>query len=77
MESGDVEVVFIPFGAAQGKNGGCAQCAHPELRIGSYWDRFGSDWGSFRGIPVFARAGVRFESHIGHSMSPRQRGFLL
>jgi hypothetical protein len=24
---------------------------------------------------VFAWAGMQFESHLGHSMTPRQRGF--
>jgi hypothetical protein len=29
------------------------------------------------GTSVFTRAGMQFESHLGHSMTPRQRGFLL
>lgn len=28
-----------------------------------------------RGFPAFARPGMQFESHLGHGMSPRQRGF--
>jgi hypothetical protein len=48
---------------------GCAQCAHPGLRIGPYIGRTGSYWLCFREFPVFARAGVRFESHLGHVFS--------
>ena len=29
----------------------------------------------FADFPVFARAGMQFESHLGHSIPPRQRGF--
>lgn len=29
----------------------------------------------FSRFPVFNRAGSQFESHLGHSISPRQRGF--
>jgi hypothetical protein len=29
----------------------------------------------FSGVPSLARAGRQFESHLGHSISPRQRGF--
>jgi hypothetical protein len=63
--------VLVP----QGKKRGCAQCAHPGLRIGSYWWRIGPDSAGFRGSPALARAGTRFESHLGHGMTPRQRGF--
>ncbi|WP_217496279.1 type II toxin-antitoxin system RelE/ParE family toxin [Arthrobacter sp. 24S4-2] len=45
----------------------CAQCAHPGPRARSYRGRIGPDSGCFRGIPVFARAGTRFESHLGHA----------
>jgi hypothetical protein len=53
----------------QSKKRGCAQCAHLGLRIGSYWGRIGPDWRCLRGSPLFARPGVRFESHLGHVFS--------
>ncbi|RJT96594.1 hypothetical protein D6T65_15790 [Arthrobacter frigidicola] len=52
---------------------GCGQCPHLGLRIGSYIGRTGPDCAGFLGSPVFARAGVRFESHFGH-MFPLVRG---
>lgn len=48
---------------------GCAHCAHFGRRIGSYWGRIGPDWRCFREFPLFARDGVRFESHLGHVFS--------
>jgi hypothetical protein len=41
----------------------CALCAHPLLRIGSYIGRIGSGPKCFLEFPLFARAGMRFESH--------------
>jgi hypothetical protein len=54
---------------------GCAQCAHPGLRIGSYWCLTGPDRRCLWGSGGCSRAGTRFESHLGHSRSPRERGF--
>jgi hypothetical protein len=54
---------------------GCAQCAHPGLRIRLYRHRTGPDWGCFRGSGGFSRVGARFESHLGHVFS-LFRGFL-
>jgi hypothetical protein len=51
------------------------QCPHSGLRIGSYWGRIGPDSACFRRSPVLARAGMQFESHLGHSIPPHQRGF--
>jgi hypothetical protein len=51
------------------RTGGCAQCAHPGLRIGSYWRRTGPDCGGFWGSGGCTRAGTRFESHLGHVFS--------
>jgi len=48
---------------------GCAQCAHPGLRIGSYRFRTGPDWRCLRGSGGNSRAGTRFESHLGHVFS--------
>ena len=56
---------------------GCAQCAHPGLRIGSYWCRTRPDCRCFGGSPVFAGSGTRFESHLGHSVSAGQKRFSL
>ena len=58
-----------PQDGRDGQKGGCAQCAHPGLRIGSYWCRTGPDSVCFGGRPVFAGAGTRFESHLGHVFS--------
>jgi hypothetical protein len=58
----------------QGKKG-CAQCAHLGPRIGSYSCRIGPDCICFLEFPAFAREGMQFESHLGHSIPPRQRGF--
>jgi Fic/DOC family len=44
----------------------------------SYWAKQPSDWPGFRmfrGFPVISRPRRQFESHLGHSISPRQRGF--
>lgn len=46
---------------------GCAQCAHSGRRTGSYIGRIGPDSVRFRGSPVFTRAGMQFESHLGHA----------
>ncbi len=54
---------------------GCGHCPHFGLRIGSYWGRIGPDSACFRGSPVFARAGMQFESHLGHSVSAVQSPF--
>jgi hypothetical protein len=53
----------------------CGQCPHFGSRIGPYIGRTGSDCRCFRGSPVFAGVGMQFESHLGHSIPPRQRGF--
>ena len=53
----------------RGQRRGCAQCAHPGLRIGSYWCRTGPDCGGLRGSGGNSRAGTRFESHLGHVFS--------
>jgi hypothetical protein len=50
----------------------CGQCPHFSLRIGSYSGRFGPDCLCFLEFPVFAGAGMRFESHLGHSVSAGQ-----
>jgi hypothetical protein len=55
--------------AFEAENWGCGQCPHFRLRTGSYWGRIGPDSVCFRGSPVFARAGMRFESHLGHVFS--------
>jgi hypothetical protein len=47
----------------------CAQCAHAGLRIGPHWCRTGPDSVCFGGRLVFASAGTRFESHLGHVFS--------
>ena len=57
------------LGAPKRAKRGCAQCAHPGLRIGSYWCRTGPDCGCFRGSGGNSRAGTRFESHLGHVFS--------
>jgi hypothetical protein len=53
------------------KKRGCAQCAHPGLRIQLYRPRNGPDSGCFRGSAGFSSGGARFESHLGHSVSAR------
>ena len=53
----------------------CAHCPHFWLRIGWYMGRIGSDSVCFREFPVFAGAGMRFEFHVGHSVSAGQRPF--
>ena len=50
------------------------QCPHFTLGTGSYSRRTASDCLCFREFPVFARAGTRFESHLGHSVSAGQTG---
>lgn len=50
----------------------CGQCPHFGRRIGSYVGRIGPDSACFRGPPVFAGAGIPFESHLGHSVSAGQ-----
>ncbi len=63
------------FRAFEAANGGGGQCPHFWLRTGSYIGRTGSYSVCFREFPVFARAGMRFESHLGHSVSAGQRLF--
>ena len=46
---------------------GCAHCAHYCRRTGSYIGRIGPDSACFPGIPMIARAGMQFESHLGHA----------
>ncbi|MCB5276046.1 hypothetical protein BJG92_03601 [Arthrobacter sp. SO5] len=70
-----VDVWAAWLGGRIGQKGGCAQCAHPGLRIGSYRWRTGPDSVCFGGSPVFAGAGTRFESHLGHSVSAGQGPF--
>ena len=53
----------------------CVQHTHFSLRIGSYMGWIGPDCLCFLEFPVFSRAGMRFESHLGHKTSPCQRGF--
>ena len=50
-------------------NRGCGQCPHFGSRTGPYRCRTGPDSVCFGGSPVFARAGTRFESHLGHVFS--------
>ena len=52
---------------------GCAQCAHFCCRTGSYWGWIGPDSACFSGSPAFTRAGMQFESHLGHAL-PLVRG---
>ena len=54
----------------------CGQCPHSGLRTGSYIGRTGSDCLRFLEFPVFARAGMRFESHLGHSVFAGQKLFV-
>ena len=54
---------------------GCGQCPHFGSRTGPYRCWTGPDSLCFRGSPVFAGAGMRFESHLGHSVSAGQRPF--
>ncbi|MDR6507630.1 hypothetical protein J2805_003337 [Arthrobacter oryzae] len=61
----------------QGDKWGRAHCAHSGLRTGPYVGRIRPESACFREFPVFGGAGVRFESHLGHGIPPRQRGFLL
>ena len=56
---------------------GCEHCPHFPPRTQSYCCRTASDSGRFRDFPVFTRAGMRFESHLGHSVSAGQRLFKL
>ena len=55
----------------------CAQCAHLLLRTGPYAHRTGPDSACFRYFPAITRPRIAFESHLGHGIPPRQRGFLL
>ena len=54
---------------------GCGQCPHIRLRTGPYIGRTGPDSVCFGGSLLFARAGTRFESHLGHSVSAGQELF--
>ena len=57
----------LPGWGRRTRQKGCAQCAHFGRRTGAYWGRIGPDSACFRGIPVFAGAGMQFESHLGHA----------
>ena len=59
-----------------GENLGCGQCPHFGSRTGPYRCRTGPDSLFLGGSPVFAGAGTRFESHLGHVFS-LFRGFLV
>ena len=52
-----------------GENWGCGQCPHFGSRPGPYRCRTGPYSACFRGSPVFAGAGTRFGSHLGHVFS--------
>ena len=65
------------LGRLCGESWGCGQCPHFGSRTGPYWCRTGPDSVCFGGSPVFARAGTRFESHLGHSVSAGQGPFLV
>ena len=54
---------------------GCGRCPHFPCPTTSYSLPTIPVSACFRGFPVFSGAGMQFESHIGHSISPRQRGF--
>jgi hypothetical protein len=44
----------------------------------SDWAVLGPDWpglSMFSGLPTVGKGGMRLESHLGHSIPPRQRGF--
>ena len=47
----------------------CVQSTLFGLRIGSYVGRIGRDSACLREFPVFAGAGMQFESHLGHVFS--------
>jgi hypothetical protein len=47
------------------------------VRTGSYIGRFGPDCLCFLEFPALVRARMRFESHLGHSVSAGQRPFAL
>ena len=68
--------VTADFWARQliGQERGCAQCAHPGLRTGSYIGRTGPDCGGFGGSGGNSGAGVRFVSHLGRSRTIRLCG---
>ena len=53
-------------GGPGGEDRGCGHCPHFGSRTGSDWCRTGPDSVCFGGSPVFARAGTRLESHLGH-----------
>jgi hypothetical protein len=56
-----------PVGVAEVDKKGCGQCPHFPPRIGPYRGRIGPDSVCFRGCPVFTRARMQFESHLGHA----------
>jgi hypothetical protein len=60
---GHLVVKLGPSGVAE------KDSAHLGLRIGSYWFRTGPDSVFFLEFSVFARGGMQFESHLGHSVS--------
>lgn len=51
-------------------------CPHSGRRIRSYCLRIASDSACFRGLPMIARPGMQFESHLGHA-NPLVGGFAL
>jgi hypothetical protein len=55
----------------------CGQCPHFRPRTGPYSRRIGPHSACFRWIPAMTRPRITFESHLGHGIPPRQRGFLL
>ena len=57
------------FAAQNLSERGCGQCPHFWLRTRSYIGRTGPDCLCFLEFPVFAGAGMRFESHLGHVFS--------
>ena len=60
---GDIKLLL------EGWKSGCGHCPHFGLRTGSYIGRTGPDSACFRDFPVFVRAGMQSESHLGHVFS--------
>lgn len=55
----------------------CGQCPHFSPRIGSDSRRTVPDSACFRHFPLFQGPRIAFESHLGHTIFPGQRNFLL
>jgi DNA-binding XRE family transcriptional regulator len=67
-------VLPVQRGSKGGKKGVCTLCTPwASDSVVPVPDRAGLRL--FPGRPVFAGAGMQFESHLGHSIPPRQRGF--